>query len=129
VRAESGELTERRTSSKAASVWPWDVEPEPAVFSTRIELESCAVGKCPGAASTAHAADRSLPGESWDATDGSLGKCAVRHKYPSAFLQQAGPNRRGAAHESRRLRPRLWREDTLPMVLARTQSSNVVERS
>ena len=56
----------------------------------RIELESCAVGKCPGAASTAHAADRPLPGESWDATDGSLGMCAVRHKYASAFLKPMG---------------------------------------
>jgi hypothetical protein len=56
----------------------------------RIELESCAVGKCPGAASTAHAADRPLPGESWEATDGSLGTCALRHKYASTFLKAEG---------------------------------------
>jgi hypothetical protein len=53
------------------------------------------VGKCPGAASTAHAADRPLPGESWDAADGTLGKCAVRHKHASAFLRQTSPRLNG----------------------------------
>jgi hypothetical protein len=56
------------------------------------------VSERPGAASTAHVADRPLPGERWEATDGSLGKCGVRHKYASAFLQarRTEPPRRRA---------------------------------
>ena len=45
---------------------------------------------------------------------------ATSVRLPS--FKHAGPNRRGTVHESCRLRPRLWLEDMLPVVLARTQS-------
>jgi hypothetical protein len=87
-----GTPTTRRRSSSSLVLWV-------SAQGRRLQLTP-QIGRFPGRAGT-------RPTDPWASVE-----FATSVRLPS--FKHAGPNRRGVAHESCRLRPRLWREDISP---------------